>query len=137
MSRIAFGNRRSSLLVALLFATLSYSCTPEVVAPQRPISVPSEAVWAGGLDGGAWIRCSYEPEENANWCTVWNDTNGEILSSSLHVLRETGKPVAEVGLLYQAFDGVAIWLKGNRALIPRAVFEGKTDGFPPPIESIP
>jgi len=31
------------------------ACSPQNPTPARPDSVPKEAMWIGGIDGGAWI----------------------------------------------------------------------------------
>lgn len=44
---------------------------------KAPSGVPADAVWAGGADGGAYVRCSLDKERGLDKCIVWNDFNGE------------------------------------------------------------
>jgi len=43
-----------------LAIVLLYSCTR---SPERPASVPKEAVWTSGADGGVWIDCGMSTKE--------------------------------------------------------------------------
>ena len=104
-------------------------------APTRPPKVPHNSVWAGGLDGGAWIRCdriSKKPWGPVFKCTTYNDQTGEVWSRGLYVVgyfenqtfhrvqRYDGQP------RYTSFDGEVIHIrlraaptdgKANEALI--------------------
>jgi len=103
-------------LVVGMIETLGFET--EVVVPERPPPVPETAVWAGGVDGGAWIKCSLDREQHANWCTTWNDQTGAVWARTHFVLRDTGQPIPESELNYASFDGVWIWLVDGRALEP-------------------
>ena len=35
-----------------------------------PSAVPSDAVWVGGADGGAYVRCAVDLVHNVNPCSV-------------------------------------------------------------------
>lgn len=65
------------LLLALFNAT---SCTEHVSPPPRPKGVPADAVWAGGADGGSFIKCSYDASTGLNFCIVYNDFTGDIMA---------------------------------------------------------
>jgi hypothetical protein len=47
----------------------------------RPAGVPRDAVWAGGADGGAYVRCLVDRRKNADHCEVWNDNTGDLAES--------------------------------------------------------
>ena len=38
--------------------------------------VRRSAVWAGGADGGAYVRCSVDAKRDVDLCEVWNDYTG-------------------------------------------------------------
>ena len=95
-------------------------------APTRPPKVPDNTVWAGGLDGGAWIRCdriSKEPWGPVFKCTTYNDQTGEVWSRGLYVVgyfenqtfhrvqRYDGKP------RYTSFDGEVIHIESKNLLM--------------------
>ncbi len=42
----------------LAFAVLGCGAPVSGADPERPSSVPMDAVWRGGMDGGHWIACS-------------------------------------------------------------------------------
>lgn len=56
----------TKFLLVLVLAGLP-ACTPRSTTvsaePTRPETVPSEAVWRGGQDGGFWVRCVNEQSD--------------------------------------------------------------------------
>ena len=46
-----------SLAISLIGALAVAACQMEARAPDRLPSIPETAVWAGGVDGGAWLEC--------------------------------------------------------------------------------
>lgn len=42
-------------LVLLLCFLVFTACSYDAQSPQRPESVPTDAMWIGGVDGGAWV----------------------------------------------------------------------------------
>lgn len=112
------GGRPIDLLRLLVGLMELLGSETEVVVPERPPSVPETAVWAGGVDGGAWIECSVELEQKANWCTIWSDQTGEVWARTSFVLRDTGKPVSDTELTYTGFTGTYIGLADGRMLEP-------------------
>jgi hypothetical protein len=53
--------------------------TGEVVVPKRPESVPLDAVWGGGIDGGYWLDCQELTEiQDAFYCMLYNDYSGDL-----------------------------------------------------------
>jgi hypothetical protein len=48
--------------------------------PVRPSNVASDAVWAGGPDGGMWIRCN-AGVDRALICSVAANVTGELVES--------------------------------------------------------
>lgn len=98
----------------LLAAALLVACTSEVEPPKRLANIPPEAVWVGGADGGAWILC--KEDRGRNFCTIYNDTNGEVWVSDYFVLEVSGRSVSEQELHYDFFDGERIRLSDGRVL---------------------
>lgn len=47
-------------------------------SPTRPRSVPAEALWAGGPDGGAWVDCTQSPTGSFH-CEVFADVTGALI----------------------------------------------------------
>jgi hypothetical protein len=111
----------SSLKVAVAlslvaFAVLLLGCDSHVEAPPRLSSIPSEAVWVGGVDGGAWIWCE---EANAlNFCTVYNESTGEVWRRGHFVVEGSDQGAATQELHYDYFDGEHIGLADGRVLVP-------------------
>jgi hypothetical protein len=82
-----------------------------VRSPPRPSSVPEEAVWAGGPDGGDWILCQEVPTRGSFRCEVFGEVTGRSVARGVFVL--TTGPVAA-----SFYDGVRIYLKDGRTLEP-------------------
>ena len=61
----------------LLVLVLLGACRRHTEAPERPRSVPAQAVWVGGSDGGVWVRCF--PDGEIDRCVVYGDPGGAIL----------------------------------------------------------
>lgn len=87
--------------------------------PQRPTGVPPDAVWAGGAEGGAWIRCVAEGARNR--CSVYNDFTGQLETEGLFVIRGTQAGVPRNELGYNGFDGTSIYLLNGKVLVPAEV----------------
>ena len=108
----------------------------EVEVPERPPNVPSSAVWAGWIDGGAWIDCSFafkEPYVGYN-CNMFSD-NGHPWASGQYVLATVHRegstirhePVGVFARIepsdYVSFDGVNIHLKNERVLLAHGTID--------------
>jgi hypothetical protein len=102
-------------------------------APDRPKSVPPDAVWAGGADGGAWIHCAAvrQGKPGRFFCKLFDDQAGKAWASGRFLLEATGSqgPAAALAAAatmtvddlrdrYDAFDGERILLDGGFALVP-------------------
>ena len=128
----------SAAALALFFLSASalISCKMEVTVPVRLPSIPETAVWAGGLDGGAWMECLVDMEKDANWCTVWNDYSGTVRARTYFILSETGEPLPENEMIYASFDGYEIRLQDGRRLIPLEYYraDGEHISEPAPID---
>jgi hypothetical protein len=119
-------------LLAAVVCLLGAACgETEVVAPPRPASVPTAAVWAGGADGGAWLDCVAVQRAHSRYrCTVYNDYGGSVWADGEYVLRsvrwDDQKKKALFGavneaptvLQYSSFDGDIIRLVQPLALVP-------------------
>jgi hypothetical protein len=113
---------------ALLASLLAVAChNPTPRPPPRASGVPIDAVWAGGVDGGDWLRCVMRGKEPAAFfdCDVYSDQTGHVIASGSYSLARCGpdgqcEPVTSLvpRTDYQFFDGVAIHLRQPYALIP-------------------
>lgn len=83
----------------------------------KPNKVPKDAVWAGGPDGGAYIRCSFDAERNQNPCVVWNDFTGDVVEQGDYRLLREGRAATESELKFAWADfGGWIGLKDGKVL---------------------
>ena len=98
------------MLMLSLFRCGCYRAYP----PARAKGVPSEAVWAGGLDGGGWVHCS-TPSPGFNQCTIY-DEEGRSLGPARYTLRNTGRAAKPEELKYRYVTGEAIGLEGGLEL---------------------
>ncbi len=85
--------------------------------PDRPAGVPSEAVWAGGLDGGSFILCDVDPSRKVNKCTVYDDSAGQIMERGDFRLKAEDRAASAAELTYAWADrGGTIGLADGRVL---------------------
>ena len=85
--------------------------------PDRPAGVPSEAIWAGGLDGGSFILCEVDPNRKVNKCTVYNDYTGQIMEHGDFRLKAEDRAARAEELKYAWADwGGMIGLADGRVL---------------------
>ncbi len=90
-----------------------------VHAPARPAGVPRSAVWAGGVDGGAFVDCSPSQNGEPNSCSVYRDGTGGVYSSGRFVVEGTRRGITADKLQYAgAPDGTRIFLKDHLTLVP-------------------
>ncbi len=81
----------------------------------RPAGVPSSAVWVDN----SFVDCSIEIRSDANRCTVYKDSTGEILADGLFVLNSSHLAAEKSDLQYVAFGKQGIILKDLRTLEQR------------------
>ena len=111
------------LLLCALFSVAACSLSPP---PERPASVPSSAVWAGGADGGSWIAC--EPLGGRRYdCAIYYEGDGAVWDQGLFEF-VSGPRGAEPRdpLRYSHFNGVRVLLSDGAGTLekssaPRAV----------------
>ncbi len=114
-----------SIVTTLLMA----NCGNRTVVRNRPSSLPTEALWSDGSDGGAWIDCRFTTKEPyvGYDCAVFHD-DGKPWADGPFALAEIGRdqkinhhlPVFAGGVLssFNFYDGERIYLSGERVLVP-------------------
>jgi len=117
-----------TVLVTTSFVGL-YSChNKSESAPNRPNNVPSEAVWAGGVDGGYWFVVTGSSENNTFDIKIYNEYSGEVDVQESFVLNDncTIKQMDSAMLVRNIrwYNGEEIFLKlddsdSDCSLIPR------------------
>jgi hypothetical protein len=118
---------------SLLATVVSLTACSSTATPVRPNAVPSEAVWAGGVDGGAWILCvpSFKEPHLGYACTVYNDS-GSIWAKGSFIVAErrngndefpSGAFLPPTIARYQWFDGRRIQISESRSLRPSGVVD--------------
>jgi hypothetical protein len=108
-----------SISFFIFLSVLSVSvqgCSSSSEPSDRPSQVPSDAIWAGGPDGGAYIRCS-DPQAKRNKCVVYF-ANGAVWMAGDFVLQQSGQAATQNELQYSYADGNDIGLQGGKTLIP-------------------
>jgi hypothetical protein len=121
----------TKLPAAIAFSLLVAACGERGTnAPPRPASVPPAAVWAGGVDGGAWLDCRELPGAPGRYrCAAYDDYTGSVWAEGDYVLRLSRwnktqseaqlEPAARPSTLrYDAFDGEVVHLAGSLVLVP-------------------
>lgn len=81
------------------------SCDDARLEPKVcPAGIPNTAIWAGGADGGAYMRCSIDIEKNVNRCSVWNDFTGSLVESGEYRLIRENRAATESELEFSGAD---------------------------------
>lgn len=124
---------RSAVGLALCGGLLACSTTPNSgEGPPRPASMPAEASWCGGVDGGVWFACAALGSTTAH-CDVFDDLGGR-LESGVYELRagrpRRGAPIGDLdwGEGCQGYDGEVLYLSEDRLLCPLARSEQAAGG---------
>ena len=110
--------RSFPVMMVMLFAILSATgCGPHSLEPRtRPPGVPNDAVWAGGADGGAYVRCTVDKGRDVNLCTVWNDNTGYSSGLGSYRLKQENRAatLSELRIIGAVND--SIYLQGGLIL---------------------
>ncbi|HXS14275.1 MAG TPA: hypothetical protein VN734_16360 [Acidobacteriaceae bacterium] len=100
-------------LLACLAACSDASLEPKV----RPAKVPGSAVWAGGADGGAYVRCSVDAKRNVDVCEVWNDNTGYSAGARDYQLEKEHRAATNSELKFSGAANDSIYLADGRVLV--------------------
>lgn len=90
----------------------------DLARQHRPASVPRDAVWVGGADGGAYVRCYLDKAADADTCSIWNDYTGALTESGAYRLRDQHRAATEQELNQISFPdfGGHIYLEDGLVL---------------------
>lgn len=115
--------RAAASTCLLLMACKTGARSTEVDAPPRPQGVPEKAVWAGGLDGGAFILLNPTSPAGRYAGKIYDDNTGEVIfSGTLRVDSKASIPINVTDRkAFDAWDGDTLYLTDGRSLSP----EGK------------
>ena len=123
------------LILFAFFLTSIVACKGSLTPPPRPHSVPLDAVWAGGAEGGSWIQCVLaKPQDAVYQCKVWEDYEGSVNAQGSFILRKyqweknLGKASYQKinppqTLRFDFYDGFGIYLKDSQVLLPHGWVE--------------
>ena len=115
----------------VVLAVAVCACAESSRPPSRPPSVPEAALWAGGVDGGAWVACRYTTKEPFTGydCSVFHHPSRQLWAEGTYALvrpsgngRPPGVPEGPFagGALgrVSAYDGESIFLDHDQRLVP-------------------
>lgn len=105
-----------ALVLMLIWVAAFMSSCYRAYPPKRPEGVPSSAVWAGGLDGGGWVTCSVETNDDQNVCTIY-DEEGRTPGPAKYRLKNLSRAARTEELHYTYVTGKAIGLENGLELI--------------------
>jgi hypothetical protein len=111
------------MLVTVLPACIS--CEHETIH-RRPSGVPESAIWAGGVDGGAFIDCALPTSSKTNACNVYNDATGDVWMSGAFALRGSSFDNLNVAPRFAYADGTKIGLTDHFVLEPKTATRPQT-----------
>ena len=110
--------KRRPLILIIVTALFVVSCSRQPSPPPRPNGVPADALWAGGSDGGSFIKCDFDSATALDVCSVFNDHTGETEARGQYRVDGRSKAQDAARFEYSAFDGKRIYLKDGSVLSP-------------------
>ena len=103
--------------VAAFLCFVLLSCGPAELRPEKkPAAVPDDATWAGGADGGAYMRCSVDAAHDVDRCTVWNDFTGQTRGAADYRLGKQRRAASTSELKFAGAGGNNIYLQNGLVL---------------------
>jgi hypothetical protein len=121
------GRKAVGWAVALVLAgTITCTCKvgrvdsdPE--PPVRPASVPTKAIWAGGVDGGSFILLEPSKKANQYVAKIYDDSVGEVIFDGMLVVDQQNATPLDVRnpKTFSFWDGDTLYLTDGRSLSPR------------------
>lgn len=108
---------RFMLLPILLVAITATDCDQRGLPPPRPNGIPSDASWAGGPDGGSFIKCSFDAVSGLNFCAVYNEFTGGLVVEGQFRISGRSRPQDVANFAYSGFDGARIYLLDGSVLV--------------------
>ena len=77
------------LLVHIFLYSMLLGCSNErpSLTPSKPKTVPSDAFWKGGIDGGHWFLVKdIHPHQNMAEINIYNDYDGSLVIAAIFTL---------------------------------------------------
>jgi hypothetical protein len=112
-------------VATLLAGTVAYSCKIRRVdsdpePPARPASVPSTAIWAGGVDGGSFILLEPTKKPDQYVAKIYDESVGEVtFDGVLQLNQQTAAPLdVRSAKTFSFWDGDTLYLTDGRSLSP-------------------
>lgn len=110
--------RKYILIVALFFSLLA--CSQAAPTPSRPDVVPLNAMWIGGVDGGAWVIISKPANQppHVYYGEIYGDQAGDKWYVGRLALHPANDPVFDMNdpETFSVWDGDNLLLKDGRVL---------------------
>jgi hypothetical protein len=75
-----------------------------------------DAVWAGGADGGAYIKCTVDAVGNVDRCSIWNDFTGQSTGPQDYMLLRDHRAATDSELQYTGAANDSIFLQHGMIL---------------------
>lgn len=97
---------------------VAMGCTSEAVDPPRPATLPREAFWIGGADGGAFVRLAKAKTAGEYAGAVYRE-DGSVWYEGRFVLEPPNAASVEPGEQadFTGWDGTQLLLSEGRALV--------------------
>jgi hypothetical protein len=123
----ASGRRLIVLIAAVVVAaSVTFNCKvrrldSEPEPPARPASVPANAVWAGGVDGGSFILLEPTKKANQYSARIYGDSAGDVMFDGVLQVDQQGTASLDVRnpKTFSFWDGDTLYLTDGRSLSPR------------------
>jgi hypothetical protein len=106
----------TAVYLVLSISLVSCGKPAELRPPHRPAEVPIDAVWAGGADGGAYIKCTVDAVRNVDRCSIWNDFTGKSTEPEDYMLLREHRAATDYELQYTGAANDSIFLQHGMIL---------------------
>ena len=106
--------------ILVVLAIMVVSCSSQTQEPARPATVPNEAMWIGGVDGGAWVllRKQENQPEYYYYAEIYGDQAGDPWYIGRLEVVPHSRPEVPLGNpgAYGVWDGDNLLLEDGRTM---------------------
>lgn len=120
--------RLKPALLFFSFLLLFAACSSQSSTPARPDSVPKDAMWVGGIDGGAWVLLKNKQSnpEYIYYAEIYGDQAGD----RWYIGKLEVEPHSSATVPLDNPDAFGVW-DGDNLLLKDGRVMRATDAFDP------
>lgn len=106
----------------ILFVVVSSGCETQesvIIEPNKPVNVPSKAIWVGGVDGGVFVlvKESEQSSEGIYLGEIYYVSGDLSYKGFMKIFPDSSLPMdLDSKDSYQGWDGDTLYLSGGKYL---------------------